>query len=96
MEPLHAIKFSVTGDVRFPRSLWIHSPESAQLLNKKLMFFPFPLSRMSGPSAQYKKRDYWDSRYESEVAYDWLLKYDALKPHLEPLLREEDRILILG
>ena len=49
-----------------------------------------------GKSAHYKKREYWDSRYESELSYDWLLKYDKLKNHLEPELSKEGKILILG
>lgn len=43
---------------------------------------------------------YWDSYFEEEKetteSFDWLVGWDLLKPHLEPYLKPEYRILIIG
>lgn len=46
---------------------------------------------------EYREREYWDRRYQRDGGtYDWLIKYEALRELLLPLLRPADRILNLG
>ena len=44
----------------------------------------------------FKEKSYWEERFTVEAEYDWLLTFDKLKPHLLPLLKSMDHILIVG
>ena len=44
----------------------------------------------------FKEKSYWEERFTVEEEYDWLLTFDTLKPHLLPLLKSMDHILIVG
>ena len=44
----------------------------------------------------YKKKEYWDERFEHEDAYDWLVTFDQMKNSLLKHLKSSDRILMLG
>ena len=44
----------------------------------------------------FKEKSYWEDRFTVEEEYDWLLTFDKLKPHLLPLLKTMDHILIVG
>ena len=45
---------------------------------------------------EYLQAEYWDKRYSEEQSYDWLLTYEKLAVHLQPLLHPDSRILVLG
>ena len=52
-------------------------------------------------NAIYKEREYWDARFETEEAYDWLVEADeggesALLDALTALIAADDRVLVLG
>lgn len=47
-------------------------------------------------NCRYKDMDYWDERYESEHTYDWLGCFSKFRHLLEPRLKKEDAILVLG
>ena len=45
----------------------------------------------------YREREYWESRYQKDNGtYDWLLKYENVKPLLQPHLSPSLQILNLG
>lgn len=44
----------------------------------------------------YKKKEYWDERFEQEDAYDWLVTFDQVKSGLVEHIKPSDRILMLG
>jgi SAM-dependent methyltransferase len=45
----------------------------------------------------YRKVDYWNQRYKEDTdTYDWLMNFEKLRPLIRPLIKESDRILILG
>lgn len=44
----------------------------------------------------YKKKEYWDERFATEESYDWLLKFDDLKDSLQPFLKVDSKILVVG
>ncbi|CAM9123970.1 unnamed protein product [Ectocarpus fasciculatus] len=47
-------------------------------------------------NAEFKKQEYWDSRFESEETYDWLCTYPNIRSHLAPLIKPTDKILVVG
>lgn len=47
-------------------------------------------------NADFKRHDYWEKRFEEEEEYDWLVRFDAFKTDLIPLLSPSDKILIVG
>ena len=47
-------------------------------------------------NAQYLRADYWDKRFASETAYEWLCAYDDVRDLIVPKLRRGDRLLVLG
>ena len=47
-------------------------------------------------NAEFKKQEYWDSRFEAEEEYDWLCTYASIKDHIMPFLKPTDKILIVG
>lgn len=57
---------------------------------------PVPVDVAADDNSKFKRRDYWDARFQEEEKYDWLLTYDQVKHSLLPFLRETDRILVVG
>lgn len=47
-------------------------------------------------NVDYKKREYWDERFQSEESYEWLLSYRMLETTIIPYLKSADKILIIG
>jgi len=51
-------------------------------------------------SVQYGSTEYWKNRYINEasdgIQSEWVLGFTELRPFLEPLLKNESKILILG
>lgn len=46
---------------------------------------------------EYGKADYWDERYRAnDTTFDWFVSYDALKDLVQPLLKPEHRVLVVG
>lgn len=45
---------------------------------------------------RYKDVDYWDERYKTEHSYDWLGGFSKFQHLLEPHIKKEDSIMILG
>lgn len=44
----------------------------------------------------FKEKDYWQERFTKETAYDWLVEYKYIYPHLKDLIKESSKILIVG
>nr|XP_026691000.1 EEF1A lysine methyltransferase 4-like [Ciona intestinalis] len=51
---------------------------------------------MAKKNTQYKEKEYWDERYETEESYDWFKGYDDFKSVLKNHMNTQDRILMLG
>jgi SAM-dependent methyltransferase len=68
-------------------------------MNKDDMIYRLLTKKQVGGNDQkYSSTDYWDNRY-SEQGYnhfDWLYKYDELKPVLQKYINKSDRILVPG
>ena len=47
-------------------------------------------------NAQYLRADYWDKRFASETAYEWLCAYADVRDLIVTKLRRGDRLLVLG
>lgn len=47
-------------------------------------------------NCRYKDVDYWDERFKMELSYDWLGGFSKFQHLLEPHIKKEDSILILG
>lgn len=47
-------------------------------------------------NTKFNKLSYWEERYKEEEQREWLGGYESLKSLIEPLLRPNDQILILG
>lgn len=45
---------------------------------------------------EFKKQEYWDSRFESEEEYDWLCTYPNICEYIFPFIKNSDKILIVG
>ena len=46
---------------------------------------------------EYGKPEYWDQRYGANSSnFDWYMSYQGLKEHLEPYLKSDCRILMVG
>lgn len=50
----------------------------------------------AGSNSLYKEKEYWDERFQTEEAYDWLLTYPDIKPSIFHFLRPDQKILIVG
>ena len=48
------------------------------------------------PNAVFKEKYYWDERFAQEKVYDWLTKFDQVSMYLLPLLKVNDKILMVG
>jgi hypothetical protein len=44
----------------------------------------------------FHEKSYWESRFEKEKHFEWLLTWDSVKTELEPYLNEVEDILHLG
>ncbi|CAI5743238.1 unnamed protein product [Hyaloperonospora brassicae] len=44
----------------------------------------------------YKEKSYWDSRFDSEESYDWLVRFENVAELLAKYVRPSDRILVVG
>ena len=44
----------------------------------------------------YKSQEYWETRFLKEESYEWLVPLSEVAPQLLPLLKKEDKILMLG
>ncbi|CAG0898057.1 unnamed protein product [Darwinula stevensoni] len=47
-------------------------------------------------NCKYFDVGYWNSRYEAEASYEWLVDYQTLKEHLNGLMSRDGNILVLG
>ena len=54
------------------------------------------MSFIAEKNEDYKSREYWDSRFEHELEYEWLVEFNDVRSRLEALLHAEDRILVVG
>lgn len=46
---------------------------------------------------QFKSKEYWNERFETEDEYDWLLTFIDIWPHLSPHIPfKESRVLVIG
>lgn len=45
----------------------------------------------------YGKAEYWDERYRAnDTTFDWFVSYDALKDVIQPLVKPDSKILVVG
>ena len=44
----------------------------------------------------YKSQEYWETRFLKEESYEWLVPLSEVAPQLLPLLKKDDKILMLG
>ncbi|CEP19048.1 hypothetical protein [Parasitella parasitica] len=44
----------------------------------------------------FHEKSYWESRFEKEKHFEWLLKWDNIKTELEPYLDKDEDVLHLG
>ncbi|KAI8074269.1 uncharacterized protein B0P05DRAFT_156122 [Gilbertella persicaria] len=44
----------------------------------------------------FHQKAYWESRFEREKHFEWLLTWDDVKPIIEPFIQEQQDILHLG
>jgi SAM-dependent methyltransferase len=44
----------------------------------------------------FKKKDYWEERFQSEDSYEWLVSFDHVRSRLETFVKASDKILVLG
>ena len=47
-------------------------------------------------NSEFKKQEYWESRFEKEESYDWLANFSSVKKYILPQLQRTDKILIVG
>lgn len=45
---------------------------------------------------QYKDRNYWEHRFQTEEEYEWLCTYNDVKEYIHRDVKKQDNILILG
>ncbi|ETV65834.1 hypothetical protein H257_17561 [Aphanomyces astaci] len=45
---------------------------------------------------EYKKKEYWDSRFESEESYDWLARFKDVASLIDQYVQKNHRILVVG
>ena len=45
---------------------------------------------------KYKEKDYWDTRYEEEDAFEWFHGLNKFQHLLLPAISQKDNILVLG
>ncbi|XP_037695351.1 EEF1A lysine methyltransferase 4 isoform X5 [Choloepus didactylus] len=60
---------------------------------------PPPLAELPEQNCGYSEVQYWDQRYQSaadSAPYEWFGDFSSFRYLLEPELRPEDRILVLG
>lgn len=57
---------------------------------------PSSMSYVAENNALYKKKEYWDERFQTEESYDWLLTYPNVKPSISHILQPNHKILIVG
>ena len=49
------------------------------------------------PNSDFKLKEYWEKRFESENEYEWLVDFNGIKTYILPLIQsKEARILIIG
>ncbi|XP_077998167.1 EEF1A lysine methyltransferase 4-like [Glandiceps talaboti] len=56
----------------------------------------FGLSARYEDNSQYKRKEYWDSRYEHEDSYEWFAGYERFRDLIIGNISKTDRILMLG
>ncbi|KAM3865946.1 EEF1A lysine methyltransferase 4 [Diretmus argenteus] len=47
-------------------------------------------------NSRYKDVDYWDERYKTEQSFDWLGRFSNFQHLLDPHIKKDDSILVLG
>uniref|UniRef100_A0A7S0BHK7 Methyltransferase domain-containing protein n=1 Tax=Rhodosorus marinus TaxID=101924 RepID=A0A7S0BHK7_9RHOD len=47
-------------------------------------------------NTDYKKKEYWDNRFDSEKNYDWLVSFPDVEDIIRMYVKPTDRILIVG
>lgn len=60
---------------------------------------PDPSPELPERNFEYREIQYWDQRYQGAVDsahYEWFGNFSSFRALLEPELRPEDRILVLG
>ncbi|KAF0700439.1 Aste57867_9023 [Aphanomyces stellatus] len=45
---------------------------------------------------EYKKQEYWNSRFENEETYDWLARYKDVAELIAQYVQKDQRLLIVG
>lgn len=58
-----------------------------------------PLPELPEKNCGYREVQYWDQRYRDaadSAPYEWFGDFSSFRDLLEPELRPEDRILVLG
>lgn len=60
---------------------------------------PGPLPKLPEQNCGYREVRYWDQRYQDaadSAPYEWFGDFSSFRALLDPELRPEDRILVLG
>mmetsp|Transcript_29993 Transcript_29993/g.115158 ORF Transcript_29993/g.115158 Transcript_29993/m.115158 type:complete len:158 (-) Transcript_29993:1117-1590(-) len=47
-------------------------------------------------NTDYKKKEYWDNRFDSEKHYDWLVSFPDVEETIRMYVKPTDRILVVG
>ncbi|KAJ8904803.1 hypothetical protein NDN08_001318 [Rhodosorus marinus] len=47
-------------------------------------------------NTDYKKKEYWDDRFDSEKHYDWLVSFPDVEKTIRMYVKPNDRILVVG
>ena len=55
-----------------------------------------PYSTVPHNNKTYSQHAYWEERFEHESEYEWLVGFNDIRSTLLPLLRTDDRILVIG
>lgn len=72
------------------------NPEAASMASPRAST---PLPELPEKNSGYREVQYWDQRYQGtadSAPYEWFGDFSSFRDLLEPELRPEDRILVLG
>lgn len=54
------------------------------------------VEKFDDSNTKFKRKDYWDDRFQKEEEYDWLAKFSDIYSTLQPYIKPSDKILVLG
>ena len=57
---------------------------------------PQIIDRNLTANSVFKKKDYWETRFQSEDSYEWLVSYENVRSYLEMSVKKSDKILVVG